>query len=66
MKKYPNKIWFLIGAREKVINGIRSRIFPIKDKNLTPESERAPETAPEPLKSLFLIENKKVEDLLWT
>ena len=52
----------MIGAREKVLNGIRSRIFPVKDKNLTPESEQAPETAPEPTLNSKVFDTPKTKE----
>ena len=52
----------MIGASEKVLNGIRSRIFPVKDKNLTPESEQAPETAPEPTLNSKVFDTPKTKE----
>ena len=39
-------IGLFYGGREKILNYFKSRIFPIKDKVLTQDREKAPEQAP--------------------
>ena len=46
---FLNNVGLFLGAREKVHNEFKSRIFPIKivDEILTPESDTAPEAESE-------------------
>ena len=38
---FLNNVWFILGAREKVFNYFKGRIFPIKDKIPTLKREPA-------------------------
>ena len=65
MKKKLSKLG--IGAREKVVNNFRSRLFPIKNLDKISTHEPTPEIAPEPTKlkkSKLKLQQKFINEII--